>query len=82
MGAFRIVHWARRGLWENPFRELAASGRSTYTQMIDSTHVEAHRSASGGKEGRKSRLWAVRAESATRRSMRSQMLRCISQNSI
>jgi hypothetical protein len=53
MGAFRFVHWARRGLWENLFRELAASGRSTDTQMIDSTHVEAHRSASGGKEGRK-----------------------------
>jgi hypothetical protein len=44
-------------------------------QMIDSTHVKAHRSAAGGKGGRKSRLLAVRAEGATRRSMHSQMLK-------
>ena len=71
----RFVRWARRGVWENLFRELAGSGRSTDTQMIDSTHVKAHRSAAGGKGGRKSRLWAVRAEGATRRSMHSQMLK-------
>ena len=35
--------------WENLFRELAGNGRSTDTQMIDSTHVKAHRSAAGGK---------------------------------
>jgi transposase len=45
----RFVRWARRGIWENLFRELAGSGRSTATQMIDSTHVKAHRSAAGGK---------------------------------
>lgn len=45
----RFVRWARRGVWENLFRELAGSGRSTDTQMIDSTHVKAHRSAAGGK---------------------------------
>jgi hypothetical protein len=44
-------------------------------QMIDSTHVKAHRSAAGGKGGRKSRLLAVRAEGATRRSTHSQMLK-------
>jgi transposase len=71
----RFVRWARRGLWENLFRELAGCGRSMDTQMIDSTHVKAHRSASGGKGGRKIRLWAVRAEGATRRFMHSQMLR-------
>ena len=65
----RFVRWARRGIWENLFRELAGKGRSTDTQMIDSTHVKAHRSAAGGKGGRKSRLLAVRAEGATRRSM-------------
>jgi len=71
----RFVRWARRGLWENLFRELAGCGRSADTQMIDSTHVKAHRSASGGKGGRKTRLWAVRAEGATRRYTHSQMLR-------
>src|SRR4051794_4568432 len=71
----RFARWARRGIWENLFRELAGNGRSTETQMIDSTHVKAHRSASGGKGGSKSRLLAARAEGATRRSTHSQMLR-------
>jgi len=71
----RFVRWARRGLWENLFRELAGCGRSADTQMIDSTHVKAHRSAAGAKGGRKSRLWAVRAEGATRRYTHSQMLK-------
>jgi transposase len=47
----RFVRWARRGIWENLFRELARNGRSADTQMIDSTHVKAHRSAAGGKRG-------------------------------
>ena len=54
----RFVRWARRGIWENLFRELAGNGRSVDTQMIDSTHVKAHRSASGGKGGSRSRLLA------------------------
>jgi transposase len=70
----RFVRWARRGIWENLFRELAANGRSADTQMIDSTHVKAHRSAAGGKGGSRSRLLAVRA-GATRRFTHSQMLR-------
>jgi transposase len=41
----RFVRWARRGVWENLFRELAGNGRSIDTQMIDSTHIKAHRSA-------------------------------------
>ena len=36
----RFVRWARRGVWENLFRELAENGRATDTQMIDSTHVK------------------------------------------
>src|SRR6201988_5387355 len=63
----RFVRWARRGVWENLFREVAGNGRSTDTQMIDSTHVKAHRSAAGGKGGSRSRLLAARAEGATRR---------------
>jgi len=34
------VRWARRGVWENLFRELAGGG---------TPHVKAHRSAAGGK---------------------------------
>ena len=70
----RFVRWARRGIWENLFRELARNGRSADTQMIDSTHVKAHRSAAGGKGGSRSRLLAARAEGATRRFTHSQML--------
>ena len=55
----RFVRWARRGVWENLFRKLAGNGRSVDTQMINSTHVKAHRSASGGKGGSKSRLWPL-----------------------
>jgi transposase len=45
----RFVRWAERGVWERMFRVLAARGRSGQTQMIDSTHLKAHRSASGAK---------------------------------
>jgi transposase len=71
----RFVRWAERGVWENLFRKLAGSGRSAETQMIDSTHVKAHRSASGGKGGSKIRLSAAHAAGATRRSMHFQMLK-------
>ena len=48
----RFVRWAERGVWERLFRELAARGRSTETQMIDTTHIKAHPLlASGGKGG-------------------------------
>jgi transposase len=73
----RFVRWARRGIWEKLFRELAGQGRSTETQMIDSTHIKAHRSAAGGKGGSRSRLLAVRAAGATQRSMHSQMLKAV-----
>ena len=71
----RFVRWARRGIWENMFRELAASGRSADTQMIDSTHIKADRSAVDGKGGSRSRLLAARAEGATRRFMHSLILK-------
>ena len=71
----RFVRWAERGVWERLFRELAARGRSTETQMIDTTHIKAHRSASGGKGGSRNRLLAARAAGAIRRSTQSQMLK-------
>jgi transposase len=71
----RFVRWARRGVWENLFRELAGQGRATGTQMIDSTHIKAHRSAAGGKGGKRARLSAAHAAGATRRYMHLRMLR-------
>ena len=73
----RFVRWAERGVWERLFRELARRGRSTAMQMIDSTHVKAHRSASGAKRGSISRLLVARAAGATRKSTQSQMLKAV-----
>jgi len=73
----RFARWARRGVWENLFRHLAARGRSTETQMIDSTHIKAHRSASGGKGGSRNRRLAAHVAGATQRSTQSQMLKAV-----
>jgi transposase len=73
----RFVRWAERGVWENLFRALAARGRSSETQMIDSTHIKAHRSASGGKGGSRNRRLDAHAAGATRRSTQSQMLKAV-----
>jgi transposase len=73
----RFVRWAKRGAWETLFRELADRGRSTATQMIDSTHVKAHRSASGGKGGSKIRPLVSREAGVIRRSMQLEMLKAV-----
>src|SRR6202521_1536153 len=73
----RFVRWAERGVWERLFRELAGRGRSTGTQMIDSTHIKAPRSASGAKRGNTNRLLAARAAGAIRKSTQSQMLKAV-----
>jgi transposase len=73
----RFSRWARRGVWEKLFRDLADRGRSTETQMIDSTHIKAHRSASGGKGGSRSKRLDARAAGAIQKSMQSQMLKAV-----
>ena len=73
----RFVRWAERGVWERLFRELASRGRSSETQMIDSTHIKAHRSASGGKGGSRNRRLAAHVEGAIQRSTQSQMLKAV-----
>jgi transposase len=73
----RFVRWAERGVWEKLFRALADRGRSTETQMIDSTHIKAHRSASGGKGGSRNRRLGAHVAGAIRRSMQSQMLKAV-----
>ena len=71
----RFARWAERGIWEQLFRKFAGNGRSADTQMIDSTHVKAHRSAAGGKGGSKNRLLAAREAGETRRFTHLQMLK-------
>lgn len=69
----RFVRWAKRGVWQRIFTELSRRGRSTETQMIDSTHIKAHRSAAGGKGGNRIRRSDARVAGAIRRSMLSLM---------
>jgi transposase len=69
----RFVRWAKRGVWERMFHELSRRGRSTETQMIDSTHITAHRSAAGGKGGNKIRRSDARVAGAIRKYMLSLM---------
>jgi transposase len=73
----RFVRWARRGVWEKLFHALAKRGRSAHLQMIDSTHVKAHRSASGGKGGSKIRRSGGRVAEETRKSTQSAMLKAV-----
>ena len=73
----RFVRWAERGVWERLFRELVGRGRSTHLQMLDSTHVKAHRSASGANRGNRRKRLDVRAAGETRKSTQSQMLKAV-----
>lgn len=47
----RYNRWSRRGIWQRMFERLAAAGDMPDELMLDSTHVKAHRSASGAKGG-------------------------------
>jgi len=73
----RFARWAQRGVWEKLFRALADRGRSTDVQMIDSTHIKAHRSAAGGKGGRKNKRLDARAAGVIRKYTQSQMLKAV-----
>jgi transposase len=73
----RFTRWARRGVWEKLFRELAGREAATETHMIDSTHVKAHRSASGGKGGSRRKRLDARAAGEAQKSMQSRMLKAV-----
>jgi len=51
----RFNRWSRRGLWGRIFTILSAQTELPDDLSIDSTAVRAHRSAHGGKGGRKFR---------------------------
>ena len=57
----RYVRWAAKGVWVDLFRALAQAGGPPAQVLIDSSAVKAHRSAAGGKGGRKISPSAVRA---------------------
>jgi transposase len=64
----RNVRWAAKGVWRTAFEALAAAGGPPAEVLIDSTHVKAHRSASGGKGGLTPRRSAPAVAAATPRS--------------
>ena len=66
----RYVRWAAKGVWINLFHALAKAGGPPVEVLIDSTAVKAHRSAAGGKGGRKIRPSAGRAAAAPQKSTR------------
>ena len=66
----RYVRWAAKGVWVDLFRALAQAGGPPAQVLIDSSAVKAHRSAAGGKGGRKTSPSAVRAAAARRKSTR------------
>lgn len=48
----RFNRWSKQGVWEDVFYALSgSSGVIGTTASIDSTHIKAHRSASGAKGG-------------------------------
>jgi transposase len=65
----RYNRWSRRGLWQRLFAQVAASGRVPRELLIDTSHVKAHRSASGGKGGSGRKRSGARAAGAPRRSI-------------
>ena len=56
----RFNRWSRRGLWRQIFDELVARAAVPDDLSIDSSAVRAHRSAHGGKGGRKRRVSIAR----------------------
>lgn len=51
----RFNRWSRRRIWQQIFGALVEMGWIDATVAIDSTSVKAHRSAHGGKGGRRRR---------------------------
>jgi transposase len=66
----RFNRWSRRRLWTRILDALVAKGVLALSASIDSTYVKAHRTAQGGKGGRRRRPSALRAAGRPPRSMR------------
>jgi transposase len=62
----RFVRWAEKGVWVELFHALAQAGGPPAQVLIDSSAVKAHRSAAGGKGGRRTRLSAAHVAGARR----------------
>ena len=63
----RYVRWAAKGIWVGLFQALAQADGPPDQVLLDSSAVKAHRSAAGGKGGRKIKPSAARAAGARRK---------------
>jgi transposase len=66
----RFDRWAKRGVWERLFKELAIEVDEAGS-LIDATIVRAHQDAAGGKGGSDAIIWAALEEAFRPRSTRS-----------
>jgi transposase len=66
----RYNRWARQGVWRRLFERAASAGGVPDELAIDATHIKVHRSAGGGKRGKRQRRSAARAGAARARSTR------------
>ena len=73
----RFVRWARKGVWDRVFAELArqagAAGGPPRALLLDSTPVQMHRAAAGGKGGRSTKPSGDPAGAARPKSTRPSM---------
>ena len=65
----RYNRWSQRGIWQRMLERLAAAGDVPDELMLDSTHIKAHRSASGAKGGSGRKRSASRAVAARPKSI-------------
>ena len=65
----RYNRWAHRGVWRRVFEKVAAGGEVPQELSLDSSHVKAHRSASGQKGGSGRRRSGAHAAAAPRKSI-------------
>ena len=64
----RFNRWSRRGFWRGMLAALAEAGWIAESTALDSTYIKAHRSAHGGKGGRKLRPSDLQEADKPRRS--------------
>jgi transposase len=66
----RLSRWARNGVWDRLFKELAIEVDETGS-LLDATTLRAHQDAAGGNRGSDAIIWAFIEEAFRPRSTRS-----------
>ncbi len=64
----RFNRWSKRDRWQAIFTALAGDAEEPVTLALDSTSIKAHRSAAGGKGGRRAKPSDAHAADVRRKS--------------